>query len=117
MQLEHQWHGQYGGASKIDRHLYETTLYGLPRCQQELPTAAREALCYNDSIYASQILTVAIMSGSGVGGLSVKFRAAGGDGGRANEHVGFAVSVPLMRVEEMKLIRLRQQDDRMRPAV
>ncbi len=107
----------YGGANKIDRHLYET----IPStdCRKkvfvdfaidELPTRdaivnALKTYAYNDSsIYASQILTSGDNSGSGVGGLSVKFRAAGGDEGRANEHVGFAVSVPLMRVEEMKLI-------------
>ncbi len=40
----------------------------------------------------------------GVGGVSVKFRPAGGPAGYDNQHIGFCVSVPLMRVEEMMLI-------------
>lgn len=40
----------------------------------------------------------------GVGGVSMKFRPNGGLAGRQNQYVGFVVSVPLMRVEEMKLI-------------
>lgn len=39
-----------------------------------------------------------------VGGYEYKFRTANGEEGRANQHVGFCVSIPLMRVEEMKLI-------------
>lgn len=41
-----------------------------------------------------------------VGGLSLKFRVAGGKEGHLNQHVGFCVSVPMMRVEEMKLIQI-----------
>lgn len=40
----------------------------------------------------------------GVGGLSVKFRPTGGAEGFDNQYVGFCVSVPMMRVEEMILI-------------
>lgn len=40
----------------------------------------------------------------GVGGLPLKFRLAGGEAGRHNQMLGFAVSVPMMRVEEMYLI-------------
>lgn len=39
-----------------------------------------------------------------VGGLSLKFRVAGGSAGHSNQHVGFIVAVPMMRVEEMYLI-------------
>lgn len=40
----------------------------------------------------------------GLGGASVKFRANGGAEGRDNQYIGFCVTLPLMRVEEMKLI-------------
>lgn len=40
----------------------------------------------------------------GLGGASVKFRVAGGAEGRDNQYIGFCVTLPLMRVEEMKLI-------------
>lgn len=39
-----------------------------------------------------------------VGGLPLKFRAAGGEAGRYNQYIGFVMAVPIMRVEEMKLI-------------
>jgi hypothetical protein len=39
-----------------------------------------------------------------VGGLPLKFRTAGGEAGRNNQYIGFVVSVPMMRVEEMYLI-------------
>jgi hypothetical protein len=40
----------------------------------------------------------------GVGGLSLKFRLAGGAAGHTNQYIGFVVAVPIMRVEEMVLI-------------
>jgi hypothetical protein len=39
-----------------------------------------------------------------VGGLSLKFRLAGGEDGHDNQYIGFVVAVPIMRVEEMYLI-------------
>lgn len=42
--------------------------------------------------------------GTVVGGLSLKFRAAGGVEGHSNQYKGFLVAVPIMRVEEMFLI-------------
>lgn len=41
-----------------------------------------------------------------VGGLSLKFRVTGGKEGHLNQYVGFCVSVPMMRVEEMRLIEI-----------
>ncbi len=41
-----------------------------------------------------------------VGGINMKFRTAGGEAGRDNQYVGFVVAVPMMRVEEMKLIEI-----------
>lgn len=107
----------YGGANKIDHHLYNTipntdirkkvfidfSIDSLESTDDKVN--ALKAYAYKDSVvYAESIWNSGQQNGDGVGGLSVKFRAIGGDGGRANEHVGFAVSVPLMRVEEMKLI-------------
>jgi hypothetical protein len=34
----------------------------------------------------------------------MKFRPAGGEAGRDNQYIGFVVSIPMMRVEEMYLI-------------
>lgn len=42
----------------------------------------------------------------GVGGRSLKFRLAGGAEGHLNQYIGFLMAVPLMRVEEMKLIEI-----------
>ena len=41
-----------------------------------------------------------------VGGINLKFRTAGGEEGRDNQYIGFVVAVPMMRVEEMKLIEI-----------
>ena len=58
------------------------------------------------SSYPETITSTAQASASGAfGGLSLKFRLGGGDAGHSNaQFVGFVVAVPLMRVEEMKLI-------------
>lgn len=102
----------YGSKFMIDRHLYETIPDGdfrkkcfvdfaideLPSLEEQL--SALEA--YSDHpewIYAS-----GHKEGEVVGGLSLKFRAAGGEEGRNNQYKGFVVAVPIMRVEEMYLI-------------
>ena len=41
-----------------------------------------------------------------LGGINMKFRTAGGEAGRDNQYIGFVVAVPMMRVEEMKLIEI-----------
>ena len=41
-----------------------------------------------------------------VGGINMKFRTGGGEAGRDNQYVGFTIAVPMMRVEEMKLIEI-----------
>ncbi|MBR1469523.1 MAG: RagB/SusD family nutrient uptake outer membrane protein [Prevotella sp.] len=41
-----------------------------------------------------------------LGGINLKFRTAGGEEGRDNQYIGFTVAVPMMRVEEMKLIEI-----------
>ena len=102
----------YGAAHLMDRHLYET----IPAtdCRKKCfldfsldeMTSKSEQLAklseYTD--YPEQMVITAEASGLGFGGLSVKFRAAGGEAGHANQYTAFLQSVPLMRVEEMKLI-------------
>lgn len=105
----------YGQPFVIDRHLYET----MPESDfrkncfvdfkiDELKTKAEKIKAlekYSD--YPEWVY----LSGENakdyegrVGGLPLKFRAAGGKEGRDNQYVGFTVSVPMMRVEEMYLI-------------
>lgn len=104
----------YGYASYIDRHLYETipTTDFRKKCfvdftidDIEDEDAQLEALsAYSD--HPDWLLNTGnAVSGWGkVGGLPLKFRTAGGETGRNNQYVGFLVSVPMMRVEEMYLI-------------
>lgn len=101
----------YGGAKAIDRHLYETipSTDCRKKCfldfslddmsDAEVLTALQD---YSD--YPEQMVITKEANATGYGGLSLKFRAAGGAEGHANQYTGFLVSVPLMRVEEMKLI-------------
>lgn len=103
----------YGAPKQIDRHLYETINSTDCRKQcfidfsldgMEDEAEVKEALL-NYSAYPDRILASAAASeAKTIGGLSLKFRANGGAAGRDNQYVGFSVSVPLMRVEEMKLI-------------
>lgn len=100
----------YGHQKIIDRHLYET----IPSTDfrkkvfvdfaiDEMATSAEK----EDALSAySDHPSWLIQSASGndnqtVGGFSLKFRLANGDN---NNTTGYLVSVPLMRVEEMKLI-------------
>ena len=102
----------YGDAKQIDRHLYES----IPatdcrkKCFIDFSTndMADDELIAKLSEY-SDYPTWLINSANaaywpGTGGLSLKFRAAGGAEGHVNQYKGFLQSVPLMRVEEMKLI-------------
>lgn len=57
------------------------------------------------SDYPDALYNTAVAAQSGLfSGLSLKFRAAGGQAGHDNVKIGFCVAVPLMRVEEMILI-------------
>lgn len=100
----------YGHQFLIDRHLYETIPetdfrrkcfvdFAIDKLQtKEEQLKALEAYTkYPDWVYAS-----GHKEGKGVGGLTLKFRAA--KGGNNNQYLGFLVSVPMMRVEEMYLI-------------
>ncbi|MDR2969666.1 MAG: RagB/SusD family nutrient uptake outer membrane protein [Tannerellaceae bacterium] len=103
----------YGQQQLIDRHLYET-----------IPATDFRKNCFVDfkldelstegeiieglkaySNYPEWVFQTGYNGYYGaVGGLSLKFRAAGGETGHNNQYVGFVVAVPLMRVEEMYLI-------------
>ena len=99
----------YGHQFLIDRHLYETIPetdfrrkcfvdFQIAELPQNEQLEALEAYTkHPEWIYAS-----GNKEGKGVGGLSLKFRPA--KGGNDNQYLGFLVSVPMMRVEEMYLI-------------
>ncbi|MFT4222779.1 RagB/SusD family nutrient uptake outer membrane protein [Dysgonomonas sp.] len=102
----------YGHQILIDRHLYETVpatdfrkncfvdfaLDGLNKL--DCIEALKAYSDYPEWVYRSGY------DGNykAVGGLSLKFRVAGGSAGHDNQYVGFVVAVPMMRVEEMYLI-------------
>ena len=105
----------YGQFWLIDRHLYET----MPKSdfrrkcfvdfaldelatEEEKIEALKAYSDYPESVYNTGVKTSS--SYSGLGGLSLKFRLAGGEAGRKNQMIGFCVAVPMMRVEEMYLI-------------
>ena len=107
----------YGYANAIDRHLFETIPATDFRkkvfvdfaiddlADQDAKVKALEAY----SKHPLWLLSTAANCQSDerrdkVGGLSLKFRLAGNEEGRYDQYKGYLVSVPLMRVEEMKLI-------------
>ena len=104
----------YGDPNVIDRHLYETipATDWRKKCYvdfalDELDTEDEvlEALKdYTD--YPATVFNCGVVASDygRVGGLELKFRPNGGVDGYNNQYIGFCVSVPLMRVEEMKLI-------------
>lgn len=100
----------YGGPNVIDEHLYESIPKTDFRRQcwidfhldsvsyDEAIEGMRAQTDYPERVYASGVDNASY----GLGGLSLKFRNAAG---MANtKYSAWAVSVPLMRVEEMKLI-------------
>lgn len=111
----------YGQQMFIDRHLYETIPYSDFRkkcfvdfkidenCKtaKEKVEALKAYSNYPDWVHGSAYDTPSDIKGvNNVGGLGMKFRVIGGQAGHENQHIGFAVSVPFMRVEEMKLIEI-----------
>lgn len=109
----------YGQQLAIDYHLYQTIPasdfrklafidFSINDMYDDEGTPTQEALelCSKYSDYPDELATIP-PSGDyayGVGGLSTKFRVAGGKAGRENQYVGFVMAVPMMRVEEMMLI-------------
>lgn len=109
----------YGQQLAIDYHLYQTIPatdfrklafidFSINEMYDEhgLPTEEAIKLCSQYSDYPEELATIppADAYQYGIGGLSTKFRAAGGRVGRENQYVGFVMAVPMMRVEEMMLI-------------
>jgi len=102
----------YGAPPIIDRRLYETIPasdfrkdcfvdFDLDDLSKADCIAALEA--YSD--YPEWVYRTGYDANyHAVGGLSLKFRLAGGQAGHDNQYIGFVVAVPLMRVEEMYLI-------------
>lgn len=105
----------YGSPKRIDYHLYQTIPntdfrkksfidFGIDDMSGDDALIALSE--YSDSPEGILTSADAAKKGTGnvplVGGLSVKFRPAGGE--HANQYAAFTVAVPLMRVEEMKLI-------------
>ncbi len=103
----------YGYPNMIDRHLYET-IPATDFRKNCFVDFALDELSSKDEIvegleaysdYLEWVYTTGYDGQAGVvGGLSLKFRAAGGVEGHNNQYIGFTVAVPIMRVEEMYLI-------------
>lgn len=102
----------FGAPKIIDRHLYSTipatdcrkkcfidfSVNNLSK-EQQLEKVAE----YSD--YPSWILNSASKAKlSSPAGFALKFRLAGGEEGHKSQYIGYLQSIPLMRVEEMKLI-------------
>lgn len=103
----------YGHLFLIDRHLYETIPstdfrkkcfidFGIDQLgsKEEVIAELGKYTDYPESVYR----TGQNNSAKTLGGVSLKFRVGGGEEGHNNQYVGYLVSVPLMRVEEMYLI-------------
>lgn len=103
----------YGHLFLIDRHLYETIPstdfrkkcfidFGIDQLgsKEEVIAELGKYTDYPESVYR----TGQSNSAKTLGGVSLKFRVGGGEEGHNNQYIGYLVSVPLMRVEEMYLI-------------
>ena len=104
----------YGAPKRIDYHLYQT-IPDTDFRKKSFVDFSIDEMSEGDALIALSeysdapegLLASAQAAAKGtkvtlVGGLSVKFRPAGGE--HANQYAAFTVAVPLMRVEEMKLI-------------
>jgi len=101
----------YGRPIQIDRHLYETVPatdfrkkcfadFAINDMEKEEALEALSAYTkHPDWIYNTNK-----NNGNPNGGTNFKFRPNGGDAGRDNQYIGFTISIPMMRVEEMYLI-------------
>jgi hypothetical protein len=102
----------YGIQTLIDRHLYETVPVSdfRRKCFVDfaLDSLDRDGCIAKLAAYSDYPEWVYRSGYDGyygrVGGLSLKFRVAGGQAGHDNQYIGFVVAVPVMRVEEMYLI-------------
>ena len=104
--------GSYGTPKRIDYHLYQTIPDTDFRKKNFVDFAidemgeaeALEALSAYSDVPDGLLITAEATPSGVVGGLEVKFRPAGGE--HNNQYTAFTVAVPLMRVEEMKLIEI-----------
>lgn len=103
----------YGQQLVMDRHLYESIPATDFRKKNFVDFAIDDMADKDEKIKALEAYSdyPSWIYSSGMdgyykrlGGLSLKFRVAGGEAGHNDQHVGFIQAVPLMRVEEMKLI-------------
>lgn len=103
----------YGQQFVIDRHLYETIPATDFRKKVFVDFAIDDMATNADKVNALAaysdhpdwvLKSAAENETHNVGGFSLKFRIGGGEEGRTVKYKGLTVSVPLMRVEEMKLI-------------
>lgn len=99
----------YGAPMLIDRHLYESIPTSDFRKQMfvdfaldDMSTEAQAEALTAYTYYPEQIQGAAAAASIGVGGMEFKFRPQAGN--YATKYIAWCVSVPLMRVEEMKLI-------------
>jgi hypothetical protein len=100
----------YGYPNRIDYHLYQSVPSTDFRKKSfidfaidDMSAADQLTALSNYSDVPQGLITTAEATSSGVlGGLEVKFRPNGGE--HTNQKLAFTVAVPLMRVEEMKLI-------------
>ncbi|MDE6787551.1 MAG: RagB/SusD family nutrient uptake outer membrane protein [Muribaculaceae bacterium] len=104
------YYNSYGGCMIIDRHLYETVPatdcrkkcfldFAIDQMQskEEIITALAEYSDVPEYVYGTGLAQEQF------GGLSLKFRSKGGNHDNP-QYVGWCVDLPIMRVEEMKLI-------------
>lgn len=104
----------YGQQKTIDRHLYETIPSTDFRKKVFVDFAIDDMATQDEKVEALSAYSIhplwllsaanANSERQNVGGLSLKFRLANNEQGRYNQYLGYLVSVPMMRVEEMKLI-------------
>lgn len=103
----------YGHQKTIDRHLYETIpatdfrkkVFVDFNIDDMSSDAEKEKALSAYSDHPDWLISAAQGNDAHhVGGFSLKFRLKGGSEGQMNQYKGYLVSVPLMRVEEMKLI-------------
>lgn len=101
----------YGAPKRIDQHLYQTipssdfrkkSFVDFKIDEMATEVEALNALSAYSDVPSGLLITAKATASKAVGGLSVKFRPAGGE--HTNQYKAFTVAVPLMRVEEMRLI-------------
>ena len=102
----------YVGPKRIDKHLYESIPYSDYRKKQWIDFKLDELEYDGEEMhkklvedYTSDASNFSLSSWSehSVGGVPVKFRPANGE--HYDQYAAFTVAIPMMRVEEMKLIQ------------